>query len=97
LENIKGRKSNERNAVKFIYDKNTLYLFYNFDKYDTMEATDLVDPVCAIIYDENDSLKNYLHYDRIVRLNGIDEYILIIRTLRKLEKNWYFCVNYLTK
>jgi hypothetical protein len=97
LENNEMKISNKKNAVRFTYDGNTLYLFYNFDKYDTLEVTDLVDPICAIIYDKNDSLNNFLAYDRNVKLNGVDEYILIIRVLKKLEKNWYFCVNYLTK
>ena len=55
--------------------------------------TDLMDPVCSIIYDKNDSLNNYLDQDRIIELNGTDKSKLRIRVLKKLWKNWYYCIS----
>jgi hypothetical protein len=64
-----------------------LYTFRNFSKWENIEGTDLVDPDCRIIYDENDILKDYFEPGFI----ELDESIYInVGRIRKLSKNWYF-------
>jgi hypothetical protein len=86
--------SNIKNINEFIYDENKLYIIHNFGKWDTLEATDLMDPICVIVYDEKDNLNNYLDYDyfELEGTNGVKEYVLGIRVLKKLWKGWYYCV-----
>jgi hypothetical protein len=96
LQNINTNDMADNDMIVFTLNENKLYIFYPFNKWEIEELTDIMDPLCVIIYDENDFLNEYINYD-LIELNGkwnieIESDILTIRVIKKLAKNWYYCI-----